>query len=221
MLEETDSWFCPKCERKQPATKTISVWRYPPYLIIHLERFLFHGTMSTKLDDRVIFPLDGLDVSDYVASGASISQLYNLYACVCHMGVAQAGHYTAFARSPVTGEWHHFNDDSVTRQKPREEEYSTAYLLFYHRQGTKFDLNLPQHFACVDTGIPKHAGDCAEEMACSSGASTSNFMGPSSSLTDTGVNVVEEGPGQPPVFQINKIIDNLNEACDKDNSMEE
>nr|XP_053639108.1 ubiquitin carboxyl-terminal hydrolase 11-like isoform X2 [Cherax quadricarinatus] len=143
MLEETDSWFCPKCERKQPATKTISVWRYPPYLIIHLERFLFHGTMSTKLDDRVIFPLDGLDVSDYVASGASISQLYNLYACVCHMGVAQAGHYTAFARSPVTGEWHHFNDDSVTRQKPREEEYSTAYLLFYHRQGKNLSSKIP------------------------------------------------------------------------------
>lgn len=55
-----------------------------------------------------------------------------LYICIA---VAQAGHYTAFARSPVTGEWHYFNDDSVTRQKPREEEYSTAYLLFYHRQG--------------------------------------------------------------------------------------
>ena len=49
--------------------------------------------------------------------------------------VAQAGHYTAFARSPVTGDWHYFNDDSVTRQKPREEEYSTSYLLFYHRKG--------------------------------------------------------------------------------------
>ena len=38
-LQETDSWFCPKCERKQQATKTISVWKYPPYLIIHLERY--------------------------------------------------------------------------------------------------------------------------------------------------------------------------------------
>ncbi|XP_042861119.1 uncharacterized protein LOC122246550 [Penaeus japonicus] len=169
-LEETDSWFCPKCERKQQATKTISVWRYPPYLIIHLERFLFHGTMSTKLDDKVIFPLDGLDVSDFVSRETSTSQLYNLYACVCHVGVAQAGHYTAFARSPVTGEWHYFNDDSVTRQKPREEEYSTAYLLFYHRQGTKFDLSLPKKFAFVDNGAPKNVADCDDqEAACSSG----------------------------------------------------
>lgn len=49
-------------------------------------RFLFHGTMSTKLDDRVIFPLDGLDLSDYVAGESNTSQQYNLYACVCHMG---------------------------------------------------------------------------------------------------------------------------------------
>ncbi|KAG7159460.1 Ubiquitin carboxyl-terminal hydrolase 10-like 2, partial [Homarus americanus] len=220
-LEETDSWFCPKCERKQPATKTISVWRYPPYLIIHLERFLFHGTMSTKLDDKVIFPLDGLDVSDYVASENGSRKMYNLYAYVCHTGVAQAGHYTAFARSPVTGEWHYFNDDSVTRQKPREEEYSTAYLLFYHRQGTKFDLNLPQDFGCVDSGIPKHMGECEEEMACSSGTSTSNFTGPRPSLADSGVEVVEESSGQQPVFQINKIIDNLSETCKNDSSMEE
>ncbi|KAK4307464.1 hypothetical protein Pmani_020768 [Petrolisthes manimaculis] len=229
-LEEADSWFCPKCERKQQATKTISVWRYPPYLIIHLERFLFHGTMSTKLDDKVIFPLDALDLSDYVACEPGSSQLYNLYACVCHMGVAQAGHYTAFARSPVTGEWHYFNDDSVTRQKPHEEEYSTAYLLFYHRQGTKFDLNLPQHFDFEESGVPKTmAGGCEEEMVgCSSSSgegreSPSGFIDPLPFLTQGGSEgeVVEEGLGQPPVFQINKIIDNLSEDCDKDSNMEE
>ena len=49
--------------------------------------------------------------------------------------MAQAGHYTALVRSPVTNEWHYFNDDKVTRQKLKEEEFSTSYLLFYHRQG--------------------------------------------------------------------------------------
>lgn len=42
--------------------------------------------MSTKLDDKVIFPLDGLDLSDYVAGETNTNQQYNLYACVCHMG---------------------------------------------------------------------------------------------------------------------------------------
>ncbi|XP_068239459.1 uncharacterized protein [Palaemon carinicauda] len=212
-LGETDLWFCPKCERKQRATKTISVWRYPPYLIIHLERFLFHGTTSTKLDDKVIYPLDGLNVSDYVVSDTSSSYLYNLYACVCHMGVAQAGHYTAFARSPVTGEWHYFNDDSVTKQKPREEEYSTAYLLFYHRQGTKFDLALPQQFAFLDN-MPKQVGNYEEEEI------SNNLI--SSSQAGVNDSVSSEEPAEPPGFQISKIIDNLGgENCEKDMSMEE
>ncbi|KAB7496968.1 Ubiquitin carboxyl-terminal hydrolase 9 [Armadillidium nasatum] len=147
MLEDSESWYCPKCERKQLATKTISVWKYPPYLIIHLERFLFHGTVSTKVDDKVLFPIDGLNLSDFVVGEQHTPLLYNLYSCVCHMGVAHAGHYTAFVRSPVTGEWHYFNDDCVTRQKPGDEEYSTSYLLFYHRQGTKFDLCLPKNLS--------------------------------------------------------------------------
>ncbi|KAK7074137.1 hypothetical protein SK128_019422 [Halocaridina rubra] len=220
-LGETDLWFCPKCERKQRATKTISVWRYPPYLIIHLERFLFHGTTSTKLDDKVIFPLDGLNVSDYVAGDASSSHLYNLYACVCHMGVAQAGHYTAFARSPVTGEWHYFNDDSVTRQKPREEEYSTAYLLFYHRQGTKFDLSLPQHFALLESSLPKQVGICHEEEV------SDNLISSSQSVVtvDNGVNDPVSGgeeTGETSTYQINKIIDNLgSDHCDSVEGLED
>ncbi|XP_045121962.1 uncharacterized protein LOC123510698 [Portunus trituberculatus] len=210
-LEEADSWFCPVCVRKQQATKTISVWRFPPYLILHLERFLFHGTMSTKLDDKVIFPLDGLDLSDYVAGDTNTNQQYNLYACVCHMGVAQAGHYTAFARSPVTGEWHYFNDDSVTRQKPREEEYSTSYLLFYHRQGTNFDLHLPQHFAFVESGLPKTSQrDEEEDVGCSSRASPRDFIGPLPALSEAAAQEPDEGQGQAPVFQINKMPDLIN-----------
>lgn len=48
--------------------------------------------MSTKLDDRVIFPLDGLDLSDYVAGETNTNQQYNLYACVCHMGGEYPNH---------------------------------------------------------------------------------------------------------------------------------
>ncbi|CAL4074733.1 unnamed protein product, partial [Meganyctiphanes norvegica] len=131
------------------------------------------GTMSTKLDDKVIYPLDGLDVSDYVAGQADGTHTYNLYGVVCHTGVAQAGHYTAFARSPVTGDWHYFNDDTVTRQKPREEEFSTAYLLFYHKQGTSFDLPLPQRFAFVEdisskSNLCNNSNITDDVVACSS-----------------------------------------------------
>lgn len=46
-----------------------------------------------------------------------------------------AGHYTSYAKNPRTTEWHYFNDDIVTKQKPQEEDYSHAYILFYQKQG--------------------------------------------------------------------------------------
>lgn len=36
--------------------------------------------------------------------------VYNLYAVSNHSGTTMGGHYTAYCRSPVTGEWHTFND---------------------------------------------------------------------------------------------------------------
>ena len=58
------------CRRDQPATKTLSVWRYPNFLIIHLKRFIYikkddMGCM--KVDNRVEFPLEGLDMTPYLA----------------------------------------------------------------------------------------------------------------------------------------------------------
>ena len=38
LLDEHNPWFCPRCERNQCAKKTMTVWRYPDNLIIHLKR---------------------------------------------------------------------------------------------------------------------------------------------------------------------------------------
>ncbi|KAF2366092.1 Peptidase C19 ubiquitin carboxyl-terminal hydrolase, partial [Trinorchestia longiramus] len=146
-LESSESWYCPECECKQPATKTVSVWKCPPFLILHLERFLFHGTSSSKLDDKVIFPIENLDMGEYFGGRSPGPQLYNLYGVVCHVGVVQAGHYTSLVQSPVSGAWRYFNDENVTARKPSEDEYSSAYLLFYHRNDLPFRLHLPREFS--------------------------------------------------------------------------
>jgi len=36
--------------------------------------------------------------------------MYNLYAVVNHVGSTFDGHYTAAAKHPNTGHWHHFDD---------------------------------------------------------------------------------------------------------------
>ncbi|XP_046608674.1 uncharacterized protein LOC124299491 isoform X2 [Neodiprion virginianus] len=126
-LDEHNPWFCPKCEHNQCATKTLTVHRYPKFLIVYLKRFVFYECVSMKLDDKVTFPLVGLGIGRH---------LYDLYACVCHFGGVSAGHYTAYARNPRTDTWHYYNDELTTRQKPQEEDFSNAYILFYSRQGT-------------------------------------------------------------------------------------
>jgi hypothetical protein len=62
--------------------------------------------------------------------GTAVNVLKEMF----HAGSA-AGHYTSYAKNPQTAEWHYFNDDDVTKQKPQEEDYSNAYILFYQRQG--------------------------------------------------------------------------------------
>ncbi|XP_012285087.1 uncharacterized protein LOC105702247 isoform X2 [Orussus abietinus] len=126
-LDEHNPWFCPKCERNQCATKTLTVHRYPKFLIVYLKRFVFYECVSMKLDDKVTFPLVGLSVGRH---------LYDLYACVCHFGGVSAGHYTAYAKNPRTDVWYYYNDEVTSRQKPQEEDFSNAYILFYSRQGT-------------------------------------------------------------------------------------
>jgi hypothetical protein len=41
--------------------------------------FVFQDCVSTKLDDKVTFPLQGLNILPNTS-------LYDLYACVCHIG---------------------------------------------------------------------------------------------------------------------------------------
>ncbi len=37
-LDESNPWYCPMCRKNQCATKTLTVWRFPDYLIIYLKR---------------------------------------------------------------------------------------------------------------------------------------------------------------------------------------
>ncbi|ODM93227.1 Ubiquitin carboxyl-terminal hydrolase 11 [Orchesella cincta] len=135
-LDEQNPWYCPRCKKNQRATKALSICKFPDYLIVYLKRFVFMDQSSNKLNNRLTFPVNDLDVSDYVTEGfGSNLGKYDLYSCVCHFGSASSGHYTAFARNPVTNQWHYFNDNTISERTPAEAEYASAYVLFYEKQG--------------------------------------------------------------------------------------
>lgn len=144
ILDEHNPWYCPQCERNQCAKKTMTVWRYPDNLIIHLKRFVYQDLSSTKVDTKVIFPKEGMDVRGFLSGPSSSGLVYDLYSIVCHFGGASAGHYTCYSKHPLTTQWYYNNDESVSQQGPSDSEYSSGYVLFYQRRGTDVEFTPPQ-----------------------------------------------------------------------------
>lgn len=83
------------------------MYKAPPFLFISLKRFKSAaGTYyNDKLEDKVSFPVNGLDLSKYVISNknadGSLKEeiIYDLYAVSNHYGNMGFGHYTAYAKN--------------------------------------------------------------------------------------------------------------------------
>lgn len=67
-LNGDDKWYCSKCKDHVVAKKKMSLFRAPPYLIVHFKRFSHRGGMfgSRKINDSIDFPVNGLDLTQYV-----------------------------------------------------------------------------------------------------------------------------------------------------------
>ncbi|KAE8683668.1 Ubiquitin carboxyl-terminal hydrolase 8 [Hibiscus syriacus] len=132
-LGPEDMWYCPRCKEHRQASKKLDLWRFPEILVIHLKRFSYNRFLKNKLETFVDFPIDDLDLSDYIGSrNSELSNRYMLYAVSNHYGSMGGGHYTAFAHHGG-GQWYEFDDSRVYPIGPDKIKTSAAYLLFYRR----------------------------------------------------------------------------------------
>ncbi|CAE1268979.1 unnamed protein product [Acanthosepion pharaonis] len=154
-LDEHNPWFCPSCCKNCRAKKTMTVWRYPDNLIIYLKRFVFHELTSTKIDNLVSFPLEHLDLSEFSSGPRTKHLIYDLHSIVCHFGGSNSGHYTCYAKHPKEDVWYYYNDETVCQQVPRDDHMSSAYVLFYVRQGTDVSFQVPDKasYQFLDSGL--------------------------------------------------------------------
>ncbi|XP_062523265.1 ubiquitin carboxyl-terminal hydrolase 8-like [Corticium candelabrum] len=104
-------------------------------LITTRVRFSFKGVWRDKLNTDVSFPINGLNVNNYVV-GPTKPGNYHLYGVSNHSGNLNGGHYTACCKSPFTGRWHTFDDKDVSEKSESNVRSSAAYILFY----TSIDL---------------------------------------------------------------------------------
>uniref|UniRef100_A0A8C5KZP7 ubiquitinyl hydrolase 1 n=1 Tax=Jaculus jaculus TaxID=51337 RepID=A0A8C5KZP7_JACJA len=158
-LAQDDAWRCPHCQVLQQGVVKLSLWTLPDILIIHLKRFCQVGERRNKLSTLVKFPLSGLNMAPHVAQRSTSSKagpgpwpswkpptclptaypldfLYDLYAVCNHHGSLQGGHYTAYCRNSLDGQWYSFDDSTV--EPLQEDEVSTrgAYILFYQKRNS-------------------------------------------------------------------------------------
>ncbi|TKS67978.1 Ubiquitin carboxyl-terminal hydrolase 43 [Collichthys lucidus] len=136
----------------------MSLWTLPDILILHLKRFRQVGERRNKLSTLVRFPLTGLDMAPHVVKRSQSMRnlnlggwkqhhqpadmilphdyLYDLYAVCNHHGGMHGGHYTAYCRNSVDGQWYSYDDSSVDLVPEEEVCTRGAYILFYQRRNT-------------------------------------------------------------------------------------
>ncbi|XP_056602549.1 ubiquitin carboxyl-terminal hydrolase 2 isoform X2 [Triplophysa dalaica] len=130
VLDGNERPTCHRCKARRKCTKKFTIQKFPKILVLHLKRFSECRVRTGKLSTFVSFPLKDLDLREF-ASNNCINTVYNLYAVSNHTGTSLGGHYTAYCRSPCTGEWYTYNDSRVSPMSSSQVRSSDAYVLFY------------------------------------------------------------------------------------------
>ena len=112
----------------------MQIYKAPPVLFINLKRFKSNDSYyKDKLEDKVIFPIEDLELSYKILSnldeeGKAKEEIhYKLYAVSNHYGGMGFGHYTAYAQNAGNGNWYDFDDSSVSPVDSQEVITDAAY----------------------------------------------------------------------------------------------
>jgi ubiquitin carboxyl-terminal hydrolase 8 len=134
ILDGDNAWFNENTNQKQDVRKNIVFWNFPNVLVIALKRFSPDG--QRKLNVKIDFPIDNLDLSRYVLGYNPKTYVYDLFGICNHVGGTNGGHYSAFVKH-ASNKWIHFNDNIIEIvDDPSKMISSMAYCLFYRKKNT-------------------------------------------------------------------------------------
>ncbi|XP_032906123.1 ubiquitin carboxyl-terminal hydrolase 8 isoform X1 [Amblyraja radiata] len=130
-LTDNNRFHCSNCKAHRDSTKKLEIWKLPPILLVHLKRFSYEGRWKQKLQTNVDFPLENLELSNYVIGPKNNVKKYNSFAVSNHYGGLDGGHYTAYCKNAVKQRWYKFDDQDVSEISSSSVRSSAAYILFY------------------------------------------------------------------------------------------
>jgi len=131
-LEQGDEWYCSKCKKHVLAKKKMELYYVPKILIICFKRFVKDSYRWEKNEDEVEFPINNLDLKNFVIGPDKEHSKYDLFGVSQHYGSTGFGHYTAVCKND--GKWFDYNDSSCHETNASSAQSSAAYVLFYRRQ---------------------------------------------------------------------------------------
>ena len=112
LLNNDNLWYCNKCKKHKAAKKQIRLYKLPIYLIIQLKKFKnsagFFSPTNEKKETYIKYPINNLDLSEYIEDFGGKKEKYDLYAVIQHHGEISQGHYTAICK--INDKWYLFND---------------------------------------------------------------------------------------------------------------
>lgn len=135
LMDGDNAWFHEASGKAISVHKRIMFWQFPPVLVITLKRFTPDG--QHKHGHQIVFPIDGLDLSQFVVGYNPHRFVYDLVAVCNHIGGIHGGHYTSFARGPSPEDpWVHYNDSTISLLGTNSLQIITpmAYCLVYRQR---------------------------------------------------------------------------------------
>ncbi|XP_004835477.1 ubiquitin carboxyl-terminal hydrolase 8 [Heterocephalus glaber] len=136
-LTDNNRFYCSHCRARRDSLKKIEIWKLPPVLLVHLKRFSYDGRWKQKLQTSVDFPLENLDLSQYVIGPKHSLKKYSLFSVSNHYGGLDGGHYTAYCKNAARQRWFKFDDHEVSDISVSSVKSSAAYILFYSSLGPR------------------------------------------------------------------------------------
>ena len=131
-LEPGNEWYCPKCKKHTLASKKMELFYLPKILIICFKRFIRESFRWRKNEVFVDFPINNLDMGEFMIGPDKEHSKYNLFAVSQHYGSTGFGHYTAVCKN--FEKWYSYNDSSIHPCSENDARSSAAYVLFYRRE---------------------------------------------------------------------------------------
>jgi len=132
LMDGENQMWCNYCNSNSASYYSTTLYSSPEILILILNRGK-GNIYDVKLNFSEI-----INIGKYVKMKVNKNLIYHLYAIVTHIGPSSmSGHFIAFCKSPINGEWYKFNDaivDCIGNFNNNVSNFGTPYILFYERQ---------------------------------------------------------------------------------------